>query len=74
MITHPALHLEIARQRHQDALARAERYRLANASHRSATPRLRFVLRLAELADSVLRRNTPYLRTARDRPCDAAEA
>jgi hypothetical protein len=31
MVLHPALHLEIARQRHQDLLAEAERQRTAKA-------------------------------------------
>jgi hypothetical protein len=35
MIVHPTIHLEIARQRHQDALARAERRRIAKAFDRA---------------------------------------
>ena len=32
MVLHPAAHLEIARQRHQDLLAEAERQRIAKAA------------------------------------------
>ena len=37
---HPAVHLEIARQRHQELLAEAERYRIARSCHDSAATRL----------------------------------
>jgi hypothetical protein len=33
MLLHPAIHLEIARQRHQDLLAEAERQRIAKAQN-----------------------------------------
>jgi hypothetical protein len=33
---HPAVHLEIARQRHQELLAEASRYRLARSCHNRA--------------------------------------
>jgi len=40
MVVHPYIHLEIARQRQQDLVARAERHRIANArNHAAATPR-----------------------------------
>ena len=38
MVLHPYVHLEIARQRHEDLLARAERHRIARASGRAAAP------------------------------------
>lgn len=39
MVLHPSIHLEIARQRHQDLLAEAERHRTANAlNHAGVTP------------------------------------
>jgi hypothetical protein len=68
MYTHPTIHFDIARGRQQDALAQAERFRLAHAARRSAKPRPRFVGRLAALARSALRRNTPVGRTVRDCP------
>jgi hypothetical protein len=71
MVTHPAIHLDIARQRHQDALARAELYRLAKASHQSAMPQVRLVTRMAALVRSVLRRDVPRSpRALQDRPCE----
>jgi hypothetical protein len=33
MVLHPAIHLEIARQRHNDLLAEAERQRIVRAVH-----------------------------------------
>jgi hypothetical protein len=36
MIIHPSIHLEIARQRHEDRLARAEGHRIAEAAHAGA--------------------------------------
>lgn len=42
MVLHPSIHLEIARQRHQDLLAEAERQRTANAfGHARVTPAAR---------------------------------
>ncbi len=42
MVLHPATHLEIARQRHRDLLAEAERQRIATAvAHAGATPAAR---------------------------------
>jgi hypothetical protein len=42
MVLHPSLHLEIARQRHRDLLAEAERLRIAKAcAHAGATPTAR---------------------------------
>jgi hypothetical protein len=42
MVLHPAIHLEIAPQRHQDLLAEAERQRIAKAvAHAGATPAAR---------------------------------
>jgi hypothetical protein len=38
MLIHPSFHLEIARQRRQDLLARAERYRLARALRLASSP------------------------------------
>jgi hypothetical protein len=68
MFTHPTIHIEIARQRQEDALARAERDRLAHALRPSATLQLRFVARLAAvLTRSALRRYTPARRTVQDR-------
>ena len=47
MVLHPAVHLEIARQRHQDLLAAAERQRIAKAANRSeVTPAARRSRRL----------------------------
>jgi hypothetical protein len=42
MVLHPAIHLEIARQRHRDLLAEAGRQRIAKAvAHAGATPAAR---------------------------------
>jgi hypothetical protein len=42
MFIHPSIHLELARQRHQELLAAAERHRIAKASaHRKAVLGLR---------------------------------
>lgn len=59
MFPHPAIHLELARLRQQDALAEAERYRLAHAFDRPATPRASLLARLAAFVCSALRSHTP---------------
>jgi hypothetical protein len=42
VVVHPSIHLELARQRHQDLLAEAERQRAANGSrHAGVTPAAR---------------------------------
>lgn len=42
MVLHPSIHLEIARRRHQDLLAEAERHRTAKAlNHAGVTPAAR---------------------------------
>jgi hypothetical protein len=39
MVLHPSIHLELARQQHQDLHAEAERRRTANALRRAGVPR-----------------------------------
>jgi hypothetical protein len=68
VLIHPSFQLEIARQRHQDLLARAKSYRLARASRLASAPKGTGVeqltnseRRIAELATAA----TPRSR----RPC-----
>lgn len=54
MVLHPSIHLEIARQRHQDLLAEAERERTARAlSQARVTPAARRAQRRASALPSV---------------------
>jgi hypothetical protein len=73
MLIHPAIHLELARLRQQDAIARAERYRLARDSRRIGAAQPGFVARGAALVRSVLSRRTsaPAHRPARPGQADA---
>jgi hypothetical protein len=55
MVLHPSIHLEIARQRHQDLLAEAERQRTAKAvDHAGVTPAARRPQRPASASPSAL--------------------
>ncbi|HEX9415359.1 MAG TPA: hypothetical protein VF895_01485 [Gaiellaceae bacterium] len=58
MVLHPSIHLEIARQRHQDLLAEAERHRIAKAvDHAAATP----TARRRQASRPASKRNRPSL-------------
>jgi hypothetical protein len=50
MVLHPSIHLELARQRHQDLLAEAERRRAADAfRHAGVTPAARRSQQLSDV-------------------------
>jgi hypothetical protein len=59
MLIHPSIHLDVARERQRELIARAERQRLADASRPAAGPQLRSVARsVAHQEVETLMKNT----------------